>query len=172
MCRGGIMTWDEYYKKLLEKQPKITWDEYYETAPISRDYYTTEQLYNPYTKPKKKYSSSDFEPLGVEWKYDWKKYGDYDETSVEDQLRKLRNLPPASVIETYDFEDSEDKKRFKQGLPSKSLEKQELSQKAKKEAEQYLTERKKRFLDAYTKAKEDQNIFAKMLKRPVKVEYE
>src|SRR5690606_31865957 len=89
MCRGGIMTWDEYYKKLLEKQPKITWDEYYETAPISRDYYTTEQLYNPYTKPKKKYSSSDFEPLGVEWKYDWKKYGDYDETSVEDQLRKL-----------------------------------------------------------------------------------
>ena len=161
------MRWDDYFKTINKKKEKLpTWDEYFQSAPKAPPVYPTEALYNPRFKPKKSYKDEDFAPYAVEWKYSWT--DPYDETRVDEQLRKLKNLPPLSVIQTYDFEDSEDRKRFKEGLPSKAYESKQLTEKAKKEAETFLKERERLFREALNKAYEDRSAWDRFWDKPPK----
>ena len=63
-------------------------------APV----YTTEMLYNTQAKPKTKFTETDFQPLNIEWKFDWSQYGSYDET---DQLNNCAKYVTYRLIRLY-----------------------------------------------------------------------
>ena len=108
--------------------------------------YSTESLYSPTYEPKKTYKEADFAPYSTQWQYKWD--DPYNESDYSEQLRKMRNLPPKSVIDQYDFNDKEDAKRFKEGLAPLKVEQQATNKKVQKDIELYQKERQRLFEQA------------------------
>jgi hypothetical protein len=133
------LIWDEYYKRLKEqeKQKGVS------TTVRKPDIYSTKMLYNAGAAPKEKYTSADLAPANIQWKYSWA--DTYDSKDSTEQLRRLRGLPPKSVIARYDFTDKEDVKRFESGEKPKSMERDEATQKFVADLEAYKKERQRKF---------------------------
>lgn len=146
------MNWDDYYAQKKKKvvtnntTSSTAWDDYYSKAKKTPNIRSTAQLYDSGASIKKKYTEDDVKPFESKWQYEWE--DQYDAADPTDNIRKFRNLPPASVIATYNFEDSDDKKRFSEGRPSKKYESQKLTAQTQKDLKAYQAERERLFNEA------------------------